>query len=183
MLDRFIAFILLLLFLPLILILMLCVYIEDGNPVMLAQYRVGQHGKWFRFYKIRTMKLNTPHVASNDLNDADQYILKTGKFFRKYSLDEIHNILNIVSGDMRFIGPRPLLPTEENIQELRRKYSITLLKPGITGWAQVNGRDIVSDERKVVLERYYLRNRSTGLNLKILWRTVVGVLRASGVKF
>ena len=84
---------------------------------------------------------------------------------------------------MRFIGPRPLLPTEENIQELRRKYGITQLKPGITGWAQVNGRDIVSDERKVVLERYYLRNRSTGLNLKILWRTVVGVLRASGVKF
>ena len=78
---------------------------------------------------------------------------------------------------------KPLLPTEENIQELRRKYGITQLKPGITGWAQVNGRDIVSDEHKVVLERYYLRNRSTGLSLKILWRTVVGVLRASGVKF
>ena len=183
MLDRIFAACLLLCILPLLLPLLLLVYIEDGGPVFLTQIRVGKDSVPFLFYKIRTMKRETPNVASKDLEDVEKYLLKTGYFFRKYSLDEIPNILNIVKGDMKFIGPRPLIPSEENMHVLRRNYGITNLKPGITGWAQVNGRDIMTDERKIVLERYYLQNKSLSLDIRILLRTVVSVFKASGVRF
>ena len=183
MLDRFVAILVLILISPFLAFFLLLVYLEDGSPVIFEQRRVGKHGRTFKFYKIRTMKRNTPQVASKELENVENYLLKLGAVYRKYSIDELPNIINIAKGDMKFIGPRPLLASEKNIQELRAKYGITTLKPGITGWAQVNGRDIMTDERKVVLERYYLRNKSCLLDLHILWRTVVGVLRASGVRF
>ena len=183
MLDRIVAIFVFILISPFLAFFLLLVYFEDGSPVIFEQRRVGRHGRTFKFYKIRTMKRNTPQVASKELENVENYLLKLGAFYRKYSIDELTNIINIIKGDMKFIGPRPLLASEKNIQELRAKYGITTLKPGITGWAQVNGRDIMSDERKVVLERYYLRNKTPLLDLHILWRTVVGVLRASGVRF
>jgi O-antigen biosynthesis protein WbqP len=183
MLDRIVAVVLLLVISPVLLLVLIIVAVEDGYPVIFSQKRVGRNGKKFRFYKVRTMKRNAPEMASKDFIEVEKFLLKSGAFFRKSSIDEIPNLINIVKGDMKFIGPRPLLASEENIQHLRRRYAINTLKPGITGWAQVNGRDAVSDERKVVLERYYLRNRSFTLDLHILWRTAVGVLRATGVRF
>lgn len=183
MINRLLAIFLFVMILPFLAAFLLLVYIEDGGPVLFDQLRVGKNGKLFRFYKIRTMKRNTPQVASKDLENVEKHLLKLGAVYRKYSIDELPNVINIIKGDMNFIGPRPLLAAEKNIQELRTKYGITSLKPGITGWAQVNGRDIMSDERKVVLERYYLKNKSNMLDLHILWRTVVGVLRATGVRF
>lgn len=180
MLDRIIALLIFILILPFLAVFLLLVFIEDGNPVFFEQRRVGKHGRTFKFYKTRTMKRNTPQVASKELQNPDNYLLKVGAFYRKYSIDELPNIINILNGDMKFIGPRPLLASETNIQNLRSTYRITTLKPVITGWAQVNGRDAISDERKVVLERYYLKNKSLGLDLRILWKTISGVIKGDG---
>ena len=159
------------------------VLFEDGFPLIFKQKRVGQHNEDFYIYKIRTMKNNTPQLSTNELENPEGYRLKCGRFLRKYSIDELPNLWNIVKGDMNFIGPRPLMRREERLHALRMRYNILELKPGITGLAQVNGRDIISIPRKVVLERYYVRNKSFRLKMYILYRTIVIVLRAAGVKF
>lgn len=159
------------------------VLFEDGFPLIFKQKRVGLHNEDFYIYKIRTMKNNTPQLSTNELENPEGYRLKCGRFLRKYSIDELPNLWNIVKGDMNFIGPRPLMRREKRLHALRMRYNILEQKPGITGWAQVNGRDIISIPKKVVLERYYLRNKSFRLKAYILYRTVIIVLRAAGVKF
>ena len=159
------------------------VFFEDGFPLIFKQKRVGQHNEDFYIYKIRSMKNNTPQLSTNELENPEVFRLKSGRFLRKYSIDELPNLWNIVKGDMNFIGPRPLMRREERLHALRMRYNILEKKPGITGWAQVNGRDIISIPRKVFLERYYVRNKSFRLKVYILYRTIVIVLRAAGVKF
>ena len=183
MIDRIIAALLLLTFSPFLLVAFLLLLIEDGFPLIFKQQRVGQYDKDFYIYKIRSMKRETPQVSTNELSNPEKYRLKTGKFFRKYSIDELPNLWNIIKGDMHFIGPRPLMRIEHELHALRLKYGILEIKPGITGFAQVNGRDTVSVPRKVVLERYYKQNRSLRLKVFIMAKTAVIVLRAAGVKF
>jgi len=183
MIDRIIAVLLLLLFSPTLIVAFLLLFIEDGFPLVFKQQRVGKNDKDFYIYKIRSMRRNTPQVSTNELSNPEKYRLKTGKFFRKYSIDELPNLWNIIKGDMHFIGPRPLMRREKELHELRLRYKILEIKPGITGFAQVNGRDIVSVPRKVALERYYTKNRSFRLKAFILAKTAVIVLRAAGVKF
>jgi O-antigen biosynthesis protein WbqP len=127
------------------------------------------------------MRKNTPNVATHLLTNPDQYLLKVGKFIRKTSLDELPNLINIIKGEMVFVGPRPALYNQDDLMTLRVAAGVSKLNPGITGWAQINGRDDVSIDRKVQLEKEYLKNRSTLLDIEIIIRTFTNILFSRGV--
>lgn len=181
--DRIIAFCILLLVSPIIFLACLLVLIEDGRPLFFLQQRLGKDEKPFCMYKIRSMKKDTPQVSSNELTNPEKYVLKVGRYLRKFSIDELPNLFNILKGDMVFIGPRPLVASEVKLQNLRRQYGILDQKPGLTGLAQVNGRDLVTIEEKVALERIYKRDKSLWLQIKIVLKTIVIVFRSAGVRF
>ncbi len=127
------------------------------------------------------MKKNTPNVATHLLENPDQYLLKIGKIIRKTSLDELPNLINIIKGEMVFVGPRPALYNQDDLMALRVATGVSNLKPGITGWAQINGRDDISIDRKVQLEREYLEKKSTQFDLVILIKTFTNVIFSKGV--
>ena len=181
MLNRLLALILLFLFSLIFLIVALVILFEDGFPVFFKQRRVGINYTFFNIYKFRSMKKNTPNVATHLLENPDQYLLKIGKFIRKTSLDELPNLINIVKGEMVFVGPRPALYNQDDLMTLRVATGVDKLKPGITGWAQINGRDDISIERKVQLEKEYLHKRSILLDIEIIIKTFTNVLFTKGV--
>ena len=127
------------------------------------------------------MKKNTPNVATHLLTNPEQYLLKIGKFIRKTSLDELPNLINIIKGEMVFVGPRPALYNQDDLMEYRVATGVDKLKPGITGWAQINGRDDISIEKKVQLEHEYLQNKSFLFDIEILIKTFTNVLFSKGV--
>jgi O-antigen biosynthesis protein WbqP len=172
MIERILAFIILILLLPFLVAVFLIIFVEDGYPFIFKQFRVGQFGRVFVFYKIRTMRKETPELSTSDIQETGNWVLKTGYYLRKFSVDESLNLLNIIKGDMSFIGPRPLIVSEKYMHEQRKKLGIINQKPGITGWAQINGRDVISDDRKLKLEKYYLDNISLKLKAVILLKTV-----------
>ena len=161
MLNRIFALILLILFSPLFIFVAIAIILEDGFPVLFSQKRVGINYTFFKIYKFRSMKKDTPNVATHLLTNPDQYLLKIGKFIRKTSLDELPNLINIIKGEMVFVGPRPALYNQDDLMTLRVATGVDKLKPGITGWAQINGRDDISIEKKVQLEQEYIYKRST----------------------
>jgi O-antigen biosynthesis protein WbqP len=181
MLDRFLAFFLLILFFPIILIVALAILFEDGFPVFFTQKRVGINYSFFHIYKFRSMKKNTPNVATHLLTNPEQYLLKIGKFIRKTSLDELPNLINIIKGDMVFVGPRPALYNQDDLMALRVAAGVEKLKPGITGWAQINGRDDISIEKKVQFEKEYLHKKSFLFDVEIIIKTFTNVLFIKGV--
>ena len=181
MINKFIAFILLLLFSPFFLVIALMIFIEDGFPVFFKQKRVGVNYTFFYIYKFRSMKKNTPNVATHLLQDPDMYLLKIGKTLRKLSMDELPNLINIIKGEMVFVGPRPALYNQDDLMALRVSCGVDKLKPGITGWAQINGRDEISIEEKVMLEKAYLTRKSFFFDVKIIIRTITSVLKSKGV--
>jgi O-antigen biosynthesis protein WbqP len=128
------------------------------------------------------MKKNTPNVATHLLTNPEQYLLKTGKFIRKTSLDELPNLINIIKGEMVFVGPRPALYNQDDLMELRVGAGVDKLKPGITGWAQINGRDEISIEKKVSLDRLYLEKKSFFFDIIIIYKTVIKVITKSNIK-
>jgi len=128
------------------------------------------------------MKKNTPNVATHLLENPAQYILKIGRILRKLSLDELPNLINIIKGEMVFVGPRPALYNQEDLMQLRLKAGVEKLKPGITGWAQINGRDEISLEEKVAFEKEYLVRKSFWFDVKILMMTCTSVMKSDGVK-
>ena len=161
---------------PLFLIVSVGVLISDGSPVFFRQKRVGKNNELFEIYKFRTMKRGTENVASNDLSDADVKITRFGKILRATSIDELPQLLNILNGSMSLIGPRPLIPEETRIRELCEKYNVYSVRPGITGWAQVNGRDNVSAEKKALLDKEYVEKQSLMFDIKIFFMTIHQVL-------
>jgi O-antigen biosynthesis protein WbqP len=181
MFNRIFAFFLLILFAPLLLLLSFAILIEDGFPVFFTQKRVGVNYSFFNIYKFRSMKKDTPNVATHLLENPDQYLLKIGKFIRKTSLDELPNLINIIKGEMVFVGPRPALYNQDDLMTLRVATGVDKLKPGITGWAQINGRDDISIERKVELEQEYLHRKSILLDIEIIIKTFTNVLFSKGV--
>lgn len=181
MLNRFFALIILLIFFPLFLIVALVILIEDGLPIFFTQKRVGINYTFFNIYKFRSMKKDTPNVATHLLSNPDQYLLKIGKFIRKTSLDELPNLINIIKGEMAFVGPRPALYNQDDLMTLRVATGVDKLKPGITGWAQINGRDDISIEKKVQLEQEYLQKKSLLFDLDIIIKTFTNVLFSKGV--
>jgi len=157
------------------------IFIEDGMPIFFKQKRVGINYTFFNIYKFRSMKKNTPNVASHLLENPGQYLLQIGALLRKLSLDELPNLINIIKGEMVFVGPRPALYNQDDLMALRVAVGVDKLKPGITGWAQINGRDEISIEEKVALEREYLERRSFVFDVLILVRTFTSVLGSKGV--
>jgi O-antigen biosynthesis protein WbqP len=181
MLNRILALFLLIILSPIIFIIGLSIFIEDGLPIFFTQKRVGINYSFFNIYKFRSMKNNTPNVATHLLNNPDQYLLSIGKFIRKTSLDELPNLINIIKGEMVFVGPRPALYNQDDLMALRVVTGVDKLKPGITGWAQINGRDDISIERKVQLEQEYLQKKSFLFDIEIIIYTFTNVLFSKGV--
>ena len=175
-LDFLISLFALIIFSPLFLIVSVGVMISDGTPILFRQKRVGKNNELFEIYKFRTMKKGTENVASNELEDADSKITKFGKILRATSIDELPQLFNILNGSMSLIGPRPLIPEETEIRELRNKYNVYSVRPGITGWAQVNGRDNVSAEKKALLDKEYVEKQSLMFDIKIFFMTIHQVL-------
>jgi O-antigen biosynthesis protein WbqP len=182
MLSRIPAFLILLMLFPVFLVVAILILFEDGFPVFFKQKRVGVHYTFFQIYKFRSMKKNTPNVATHLLENPSQYVLKTGGLLRKLSLDELPNLINIIKGEMVFVGPRPALYNQDDLMQLRVQAGVDQLKPGLTGWAQVNGRDEIALEAKVALEKEYLERQSFWFDLKIIALTFTKVLKSQGVK-
>jgi O-antigen biosynthesis protein WbqP len=181
MINRIIAFFLLIILSPIFIIVGLLIFIQDGFPVFFKQKRVGVNYSFFYIYKFRTMKKDTPNVATHLLANPEQYLLKIGALLRKLSLDELPNLINIIKGEMVFVGPRPALYNQVDLMALRVAAGVDKLIPGITGWAQVNGRDELSLDQKVALENEYLAKKSLLIDFQILIKTFTNVLFSKGV--
>ena len=182
MINRFFALLLLGVLSPIFVLVAFSIFLEDGFPVFFTQNRVGQNYTFFNIYKFRSMKKDTPHVATHLLENPAQYVLKIGRVLRKLSFDELPNLINIIKGEMVFVGPRPALYNQDDLMQLRIQAGVEKLKPGITGWAQINGRDEISLEEKVNFEKEYLERKSFWFDLKIIVQTFTSVLKSDGVK-
>lgn len=181
MFSRVFALIILIILSPLFLIICFAIIIEDGGSPFFCQKRVGMNYSFFIIYKFRSMKKNTPNIATHLLINPDEYMLKIGRLLRKSSFDELPNLFNIIKGEMVFVGPRPALYNQEDLMALRVKNEVHTLRPGITGWAQVNGRDDLSLEKKVQFEKEYLTKKSLYFDFCIIVRTFSKVLFSDGV--
>jgi O-antigen biosynthesis protein WbqP len=179
--DVIFSLLLLVLISPLFLIIAIIIKLDSKGPVCFTQMRIGRNNELFKFYKFRTMKDGTPDVATDKLSDAQSYITTIGKILRKSSLDELPQLINTLKGDMTFVGPRPALYNQYELKEMRTIAGVHKLVPGVTGWAQINGRDNNDDYEKTEHDRYYLNNQSLGFDIKILFRTVFKVLKAEGI--
>ena len=164
-----------------ILVVAIVVRLTSSGPVLYCSNRVGRRNIIFRMPKFRTMQLGTPAVATHLLSNSDQYLTPVGSFLRKSSLDELPQLWSILIGDMSFVGPRPALFNQDDLIALRTQYGIDNLVPGLTGWAQVNGRDELSIPVKVQYEVEYLQKQSFWFDMKILGLTSLSVVRRRGV--
>ncbi|QBN19806.1 sugar transferase [Flavobacterium nackdongense] len=182
MFNRVVSFFVLLLVSPLFLVVALFIFLEDGFPIFFTQKRVGVDYSFFHIYKFRSMKKDTPNVATHLLADPEKYVLKIGRIIRKLSLDELPNLINIIKGEMVFVGPRPALYNQDDLMQLRVAAGVDRLVPGLTGWAQINGRDEIGLEEKVQYEKEYLERQSFWFDLKIIALTFLKVLHSKGVK-
>lgn len=163
-------------------ILCAAIYLEDKGPVIFTQKRIGKDQKTFTLFKFRTMKMDTPHdTPTHLLADPQQYITNAGRFLRKFSLDELPQLLNILLGHMSLVGPRPALWNQYDLMAEREKYGVHQLRPGLTGWAQINGRDELEIPVKAALDGEYLRNVGPAMDIRCLFGTVGAVVRADGV--
>ncbi|MBQ7782235.1 MAG: sugar transferase [Lachnospiraceae bacterium] len=180
--DFFVSLLALVVLFPVFLVLVIAIKTESKGPVFFKQKRVGIHKKHFMIYKFRTMRTDTPKdVPTHLLENPDQYITKTGKFLRKTSLDELPQLINIVKGDMAIVGPRPALWNQYDLIAERDKYKANDILPGLTGWAQINGRDELEIPVKAKLDGEYVRKMSFFFDLKCLFGTVFSVLKSDGV--
>ena len=180
--DFIASLIALVIFLVPMLIIGFAIKFNSTGPILFKQKRIGLNGSYFYIYKFRTMKIDTPNVSTEALGDPSAYITSVGKFLRKTSLDELPQLLNILKGDMSVVGPRPALYNQYELIALRDKVGVNSIRPGLTGYAQIMGRDFITDEKKVKYDYHYLENMSLLLDVKIIWRTVFSVAKAEGVR-
>lgn len=165
-----------------LLIVMLIIYMDDPGPVFFSQYRVGLGGRHFKMYKFRSMKVDAPHELSTaEVNDPKAYITRVGRFIRKYSVDELPQLFNVLIGDMSLVGPRPLILKEQDMHDMRNQYGVYSVRPGLTGLAQINGRDLVTTEQKVYWDVKYLQEYGFLTDVKILVGTVPKILSHADV--
>lgn len=163
-------------------VIALIIYINDPGKVIFAQNRVGKGGKLFRIYKFRTMWLTAPkYMATSDVEDPRKYLTPLGRVLRRWSLDELPQLFNVFKGDMSLVGPRPLIPNEEEIHTMRERFGVYSVRPGVTGLAQINGRDMVTPAEKVHWDVRYLEHFGPVLDLKILFATVPKIFGHEGV--
>lgn len=180
--DVCISLIGIIIFSPIFFITALLIKIESKGPIIFKQIRAGKESEPFYIYKFRSMKIDAPNKSTSDFKDANSFITKVGKFIRKTSIDELPQLFNILKGDMSIVGPRPVILKEKDLIRLRQEYNVDSLLPGITGWAQINGRDNIGDEEKVRYDYEYLTNRSLRLDMYIILMTVFKVIKRSDVK-
>jgi O-antigen biosynthesis protein WbqP len=167
--------------LPIMGLIGLLIKFTSKGPMLYWSDRIGRNNKTFRMPKFRTMKMGTPAVATHLLTDAERYITPVGSLLRKTSLDELPQLFSVIAGHMSFVGPRPALFNQDDLVALRTEWGVHALVPGVTGWAQVNGRDELPIPVKVEYDAEYLRRRSLAFDLKILLLTAIRVLRGEGV--
>lgn len=166
----------------LFLIIIIAIKLDSTGPVFFKQKRVGLHKKHFNIYKFRTMRTDTPKdMPTHLLQDPEQFITKVGRFLRKTSLDELPQMYNIFKGDMAIIGPRPALWNQYDLIEERDKYGANDIRPGLTGWAQINGRDELEIPVKARLDGFYVEHMGVLLDLKCFFGTIRSVLKSEGV--
>jgi O-antigen biosynthesis protein WbqP len=166
---------------PLLGVLVLAIRLDSPGPALFRQTRLGRGGRNFTLLKLRTMKIGTPDVPTDVLQkSADDPRTRLGKFLRRLSLDELPQLVNVLKGEMSLVGPRPALPGQTSLNDKRRAAGVEALLPGITGWAQINGRDEIEEDEKVRLDVFYRSHRSAWLDLTILLRTVLPVLTGKG---
>lgn len=178
--DIVVSFFALILLSPLFAIICAINLCTPDCKVFFSHERRGRSGKPFKIYKFQTMKNSTPNCATNELENPEEYITKFGKILRKTSLDELPQLWNILNGDMSFVGPRPLISSEIRAHRLRLEYGVYRFRPGLTGWAQINGRDDISIMKKMKLDKEYCDNWSIGLDLKILFKSVEVCIKQEG---
>jgi O-antigen biosynthesis protein WbqP len=179
--DFFLASILGVFFLIPMALIAFAVKLSSKGPVVFWSERVGKNNQLFWMPKFRTMRIDTPNVATHLLTSATQYLTPIGGFLRKSSLDELPQLWSVLVGKMSFVGPRPALFNQTDLIEMRNAVGVQELTPGITGWAQVNGRDELDLATKVQFDQQYLLKQSMGLDIQILWMTGVKVFRREGV--
>ncbi len=179
--DFFLSFLLLLILAVPMLLLALLVKLTSKGPVLYWSNRIGKNNCLFKMPKIRTMKTNTPAVATHLLTNPDRFLTPVGKFLRKTSLDELPQLFSVIKGEMSFVGPRPALYNQDDLIKLRTEKGVHVLIPGLTGWAQINGRDELPIPVKVEYDDYYLKNKCFSLDMKILLLTLFKVLKSEGV--
>ena len=180
--DISISLIAITLFCPVFILIAIAIKLDSEGPVIFKQKRFGIHKKTFYVFKFRTMKVESPkYVATRDLQNPEQWITRVGAFLGKTSLDELPQLCNILVGDMSIVGPRPVVVSERDVIEAREKYGANDVLPGLTGWAQINGRDNLSTDIKAKLDGYYVKNRSLITDIKCIVRTIPYVLKRKGI--
>lgn len=178
--DIVASFISLIVLSPLFLFIMTVNFFTPNTKVFFSHERRGRSGKPFKIYKFQTMKNDTPNCATGELENPEQYITKFGAILRKTSMDELPQLWNILKGDMSFVGPRPLISSEIRAHRLRLEYGVYRFRPGLTGWAQINGRDDISLMKKMKLDKEYCDNWSLMKDLEIIIRSIKVVLKREG---
>lgn len=168
---------------PFLLLLVILIKLDSPGPVLFKQKRVGIHKSYFQIYKFRTMRIDTPQdCPTHLLTDPEHWITRVGRFLRKTSLDELPQIFNILNGEMSIIGPRPALWNQYDLIAERDKYGANDIIPGLTGWAQINGRDELPITIKAKFDSEYVERRSFCFDIQIFFKTIFSVLRSKGVK-
>lgn len=167
---------------PFLLLIAIGIKIDSRGPVIYKQRRITCNDREFIMYKFRTMAMGTPELATDDMGDGRLYITRLGYYLRRFSLDEMPQLVNILLGQMSFVGPRPAIHLEYELRRLRNAAGMQQVKPGLTGWAQINGRDDIPLIKKFELDSYYMEHQSSMFDLEILYRTVRYVLLGSGNK-
>ena len=163
------------------LIVFLIAYIDDPGNVLFTQYRVGMGGRCFKLYKLRTMRQDTPkYMSTSEVDDPDRYITRIGRILRRLSIDELPQLINVLKGDMSIVGPRPLISAEHEIHDLRMKYGVYKIRPGLTGLAQIHGRDMVAPADKVRWDVRYLEEFGFWTDVKIVLSTIPKVIGGHG---
>ena len=167
--------------LPIILIISVIIKCTSKGPILFTQRRIGKDNKEFKIYKFRTMRIDTPNVATHLLENPQQWITPIGKFMRKTSIDELPQLFNILKGEMSVVGPRPALYNQDDLITLRTEKGVHKLMPGLTGWAQINGRDELPIPDKVALDEKYVEIQGFWMDIKIIFLTVYKVVKSDGV--
>ena len=179
--DFLMSFIAIIVYSPIILIISLLVKLTSKGPIFFKQRRIGKNNEEFNILKFRTMRVDTPNVATHLLKDPSVFITPLGKFLRKTSLDELPQLINIIKGEMSIVGPRPALYNQYDLRDMRTEVGVHKLVPGLTGWAQINGRDEIPLEEKVALDKEYMNMQNFWLDIKIIFMTVFKVAKSEGV--
>lgn len=167
---------------PLFLLVAILIKLDSKGPIIFKQIRIGKNSKPFYIYKFRSMKIDAPNLSTEEFINASDFTTKVGKFIRKTSIDELPQLVNILKGDMSIVGPRPVIEREVRLLEIRKECNVDSILPGITGLAQINGRDNIDDYEKVKYDFEYLSKRNLVLDIKIIINTVLKVTKSEGIK-